>query len=195
MKIWKKKNIKAKLEALQTQLSPHFLFNNFNIIDALIKTDTDLAQKYVQGLSKVFRYILDNKDRELVTLEQELQFIKEFIFLMETRFDSNLSLKIDLQNSTLKKFIPPVSLQLIIENAIKHNEISSRNKLKIHISDKDEQYLSVSNNVKLKKGSYLGTGTGLKNIAQRYQYLTKKEVIVDKTKEQYQIKIPLLQVS
>ena len=190
-----KENIKAKLEALQTQLSPHFLFNNFNIIDALIETNPDLARKYIQGLSTVFRYILDNKNRELVTLESELHFIKEFMFLMETRFDKNILLRIVLPKECLRLYIPPVSLQLIIENAIKHNEISSRNQLTIAIESKEQDYLTVSNNIKVKKGISKGTGTGLNNISERYRYLTSKEIMVNHDKNNYQISIPLLKVS
>ncbi len=190
-----KENIRAKLEALQTQLSPHFLFNNLNIIDALIEKDPELSQKYVQGLSKVFRYILDNKNRELVTLQHELAFIKEFMFLMETRFDKNVSININLKGDTLKRLVPPVSLQLIIENAIKHNEISSRNKLEINIDETIDAYLSISNNIKLRKGQSAGTGTGLKNIAERYRYLTNKEVKVNKDDQRFQIMIPMLQIA
>lgn len=190
-----KENIKAKLEALQTQLSPHFLFNNFNIIDALIETNPALARKYVQGLSTVFRYILDNKNRELIPLKEELQFIKEYMFLMETRFDNNVTLKINLKTDSEKKLVPPVSLQLLIENAIKHNEISNRNKLEIEIEEMKGNYLSVINNVKLRKGKASGTGTGLKNIAERYQYLTEKEVKVNSNGDSFQILIPLLQIA
>jgi LytS/YehU family sensor histidine kinase len=157
-----KENIRAKLEALQTQLSPHFLFNNFNIIDALIETEPKLARKYVQGLSTVFRYILDNKNKELIALKEELQFIKEFMFLIETRFDKNVSLEVNIEGSTYKKMVPPMSLQLLIENAIKHNEISNRNKLEIVIQEMANKYLSIPNNVKLRKGKFSNTGTGLK---------------------------------
>ena len=190
-----KENIRAKLEALQTQLSPHFLFNNLNIIDALITTDSELSQKYVRGLSQVFRYILDNKHKELIPIKEELQFIKDFMFLIETRFDRNVSLHIDLKPETLDKLIPPVSLQLLIENAIKHNEISNRNKLIIHIKEERDHYLSISNNIKLKKGKTTGTGTGLRNIAERYQYLTEKEVEVSNDGLTYRILLPLLQIA
>lgn len=189
-----KENIKAKLEALQTQLSPHFLFNNFNIIDALIETEPKLARKYVQGLSTVFRYILDNKNRELIALKEELQFIKEYMFLMETRFDKNVSLEVNINSKATKKMVPPVSLQLLIENAIKHNEISNRNKLEIVIQEMDNDYLSITNNIKLRKGKFSSTGTGLKNIAERYEYLTEKEVIVNSSDNRFQILIPLLQI-
>lgn len=193
--ILEKENIRAKLEALQTQLSPHFLFNNFNIIDALIETQPALARKYVQGLSSVFRYILENKNRELVELKDELQFIQGYMFLMETRFEKNVSLEIIIKNTSVNKMIPPVSLQLLIENAIKHNEISKRHKLKIVIQELDNNYLSITNNMKLRKGMFSGTGNGLKNIARRYEYLTEKEVIVNTSENSFEILIPLLQIT
>ncbi len=189
-----KENVKAKLEALQTQLSPHFLFNNLNIIDALVEKDSQLAQRYVQGLSKVFRYILDNKNRELISLEEELSFIEEFMFLMETRFDKNIALSVSLSEKSKRMMVPPVSLQLLVENAVKHNEISIRNPLLIEIDDETNHYLTIRNNVKPRKSNTTGTGTGLKNIRERYHYLTDNKVVVNAGDTHFEIKIPLLQI-
>ena len=189
-----KENIRAHLESLQSQLSPHFLFNNFNILDALIEDNPTLARKYVLKMSEVFRYILDVKDSEIVSIDRELLFVRDYIFLINIRFGNNVILNINIDRDSKKLNLPPASLQLLIENAIKHNEISNRAPLKIEIFN-EKDLLIVQNSKMPKKTSINGTGTGLRNLRERYKYLSSKSIDVEDTSNSFIVKIPLLEIS
>ena len=189
-----KENVRAHLLSLQSQLSPHFLFNNFNILDALIEDKPQLARKYIQKMSEVFRYILNINDSEIVTVENELDFVSDYIFLINIRFDNNVVVDICINKETKQLNLPPASLQLLIENAIKHNEISTRSPLKISIHD-EGSFLVVKNSKKLKKKPINGTGTGLNNLRNRYKYLSEQIVLVEDKEATFEVKIPLLKFS
>jgi LytS/YehU family sensor histidine kinase len=189
-----KENIQAKLEALQNQISPHFLFNNFNILNALIDENIETAKRYLSKLSDVYRYILKHKHNEVVSLYEEITFVQDYAFLINTRFNEQFSLNIDVPRSFLNSKIPPVSLQPLVENAVKHNEISGRHTLTVNIKT-EEQYLIISNNVKLKNiKSTETTHTGLANIRERYQHLSERQVEISKNEHQYVVKLPLLSI-
>lgn len=186
-----KENMRAQLKALQNQLSPHFLFNNFNILNALIEEDVREAKVYLNKLSEVFRYILQNKHSEVVKLEDELTFINNYAFLIGTRFKNKFDLKIDIPKSAYSKKIPPVSLQVLLENALQHNEVSAKHPLVVKICVKGDK-LTIDNVVKKKKGQVKSTKTGLSNIVSRYEFLTDEKVEIHNGQERFKIILPLL---
>jgi YesN/AraC family two-component response regulator len=182
----------SQFETLKAQINPHFLFNSLNVLSSLIYIDQDKASKFVRQLSKVYRYILDSKDRDLIKLEEELPFIESYIFLLKTRFDQNLIVNQDLPVEKQHHMIAPMVLQLLIENAIKHNIISKSKPLTINISIVDNAYLQVRNNLQLKTSTEITSQIGLKNIQKRYEYLCTKKIIIEQTDAYFTIKIPLV---
>ena len=185
-------NIISQFETLKSQINPHFLFNSLNVLSSLIYIDKDKASKFVRQLSKVYRYILDSKDRELITLEDELPFIESYIFLLKTRFDKNLIVNQDLPVDKQHHKIAPMVLQLLIENAIKHNIISKTKPLTIDISVIDNKYLQIKNNLQLKTSTEITSQIGLKNIQKRYEYLCNKKIDIKQTEEYFTVRIPLI---
>ncbi len=181
----------ARFEALKSQLDPHFLFNSLNVLTGLIEENPELASKFTTSLSKVYRYVLEQKNKELVTLEEELEFARVYLSLLTTRFENSLecSLPIELKNPEVK--VVPLSLQLLLENAVKHNQITEQNKLVISIYEQDD-YLIVSNNLQPKNILKQSTGLGLKNIQERYALFTDASVLIDKTTDEFRVGIPLL---
>lgn len=200
LKNWKKEAVRAEqlekekiatqYESLRNQVNPHFLFNSLNALSELVYDDQELAVKYIRQLSQVYRYVLDSRDLEVATLEDELDFLNSFIFLQKIRFGDNLIVNIDIKGKS-KFFILPLSLQILFENAIKHNVVSEEDPLTINLSAEDD-YLVIQNKLNPKKSMDAGTGIGLKNIEMRYKYLTEKVVLIHKTGEGFIVKIPLL---
>ncbi len=186
-----KENIKAKLGALQAQVSPHFLFNNFNVISSLIEDDPKLARLYLDRLSAVYRYILSTKREELIDLSVELEFIEKYIFLLKVRFNDKINYKVEIDKPETYT-IPPATLQLIIENAVKHNEISTRKPLFIKIFQ-SKGSLVIQNNLQPKNSTHIrSTGVGLTNLKERYGYLSDKEIVIEKTKDYFSVAVPLI---
>jgi len=186
-----KESMKSRLQALQSQLSPHFLFNNFNILNALIDEDHKLAKNYLENLSEVFRYILKNKKNEVVELKEELTFIENYAFLLGIRFKDKFHLKIDLKDDLMNYKIPPVSLQVLLENALQHNEASAKNPLLVEMYALDNK-LVIRNKIRIKKGQVKSTQTGLSNIKSRYEYLTDSEVRVMESNNYFTVTLPLI---
>ena len=176
-------------ETLKSQVNPHFLFNNLNSLTSLISTNPDKAIDFVKKLSEVYRYVLDQKDHELVTLETELKFLESYVFLQRIRFETNLNIQIDVNPGKFK--VIPLSVQMLVENAIKHNEISDKNPLSIHIFSTEEDYLVVENRIQKKAGSE-GSRSGIQNIKDRYEFFTSKKVIISENTEKFIVSIPLL---
>jgi len=179
-----------KYEALKNQINPHFMFNSLNVLSELVFDDQKLAVKFIQQFSDIYRYVLDKRNEELVTIEEELIFINKYMFLLKIRFEDKLSININLPNTT-KDVIIPLALQLLIENAVKHNEISSQNPLKIEII-RDDDYISISNNTKPKRIGESSNKVGLKNLEQQYSFFTKKLIVVDGENGKFAVKIPIL---
>ncbi|MEO1049873.1 MAG: histidine kinase [Bacteroidota bacterium] len=188
--ILQKENLESQLATLKSQISPHFLFNSLNVLSTLIHTDTDLADQFINRLSLVYRYLLENKDKEVIELMTEMEFVRSYLFLLETRFQDNLKVNIDIPKKGNRQ-IPPMSIQMLIENAIKHNVISERKPLHIDIKQV-EDYIIISNNLQLRKDSLESTHIGLGNIKKRYEYLTDKPVDIIKDETCFTVKIPLL---
>lgn len=181
----------AQFEILKSQVNPHFLFNSLNVLSSLIHIDPKKAAKFVRQLSKVYRYVLEIKDRDLITLKEELPFVESYIFLLKTRFDQNLSVNLDITNNSERKMIAPMVIQLLLENAIKHNVVSKTKPLTINITEEDG-FLAISNNLQLKSSREKSSNTGLNNIRKRYEYLSSKKIEITETEEFFSVKIPLL---
>lgn len=187
----KRESLNAQLSALKTQVNPHFLFNNLNTLAAVIPEDADLAIEFVQQMSKVYRHILEVKDESSILLKEELDVLKAYGFLLQTRFGKNLAIDINVPEEKLKQRIVPFSLQLLMENAIKHNIVSSEKPLKISVFA-ENGHLLVSNNLQMKNQVNESTGIGLDNIRNRYKLLGDKEVKVFDNGESFTVSIPLL---
>jgi len=182
-----------RYEALRNQINPHFLFNSFNVLTDLVYADQAMAVKFINQLSDLFRYVLDSRDKELVPLKDELEFMYSYIFLLKTRFEEKLDLKIDIDAST-DELIVPMTLQLLVENAVKHNEVSEAFPLQIHIR-RNESFLEVENSLRIKKVGEDSKNTGLKNIIQQFSYFTDKQIEVNDTNGKFVVRVPILKVS
>ena len=185
----KREQLALQYETLKSQVNPHFLFNNLNALTSLISSNPDKAIDFVKKLSEVYRYVLDQKDHELVALETELKFLESFIYLQKIRFETNLEVKIDVNSKNFK--VIPLSVQMLVENAIKHNEVSDRNPLSIRIYSAGDDYLYVENALHKKAGSE-GNGTGIENIKERYEFFTDKKVIISEDGGKFIVGLPLL---
>jgi len=186
-----KENAIANYESLKSQLNPHFLFNSLNALTNLVYEDPDKAVKFIKQLSEVYRYVLDTRNREVVDIHEELQFIDSYLFLQKIRFGDNLRTNIQISGNGK---IAPLALQLLIENAIKHNIVSSEAPLIITISD-DANFITVENNLQKKKTiGESSSGMGLENICKRYEFLSQKKVEVTESSGTFNVKLPILRV-
>ncbi len=185
------KNQAAKFESLKNQLDPHFLFNSLNVLTSLIGENPKQAEKFTTKLSKVYRYVLEQKDKDLIPLEEELKFAKSYMELLKMRFEDGVHFSIPetVSNSELK--IVPLSLQLLLENAVKHNIITSKKPLEIRIYEK-HGFLVVENNINLKASLDKSTKVGLKNIHQRYSLISREKVEISSANNVFKVKLPLL---
>ena len=181
----------AQFESLKNQIDPHFLFNSLNVLSSLIEENPDNAQRFTVSLSKIYRYVLDQKDKELVTVAEELAFAKTYMNLLKMRFENSINFQLpeNYDNSDAK--VVPLSLQLLLENAIKHNSVSEQQPLQIKIII-EGNYLVVQNNLQKKEVLQTRKGVGLENIVNRYAILTKRSVLVDETSTYFSVKIPIL---
>jgi len=181
----------AKYESLKSQLDPHFLFNSLNVLTSLIGENPALAEKFTTKLSKVYRYVLEQKSKDLITLDEELKFAKTYMELLKMRFEGAIQFEIPENASDPEFKIVPLSLQILLENAVKHNVISSDDPLKIIILEK-EGTLVVENKINKKAVLEKSTKVGLRNIIDRYALITKRPVIIENEKDLFKITLPLL---
>jgi len=187
-----KENLQSQFEVLKQQLNPHFLFNSLNVLTSLIKVDADLAESFTEQLSKVYRYVLENKEKDLVSLGTELEFMNAYLFLLGIRFMKKLIIDIKIDKSFTDYHILPIAIQLIIENAIKHNIFSKSEPLKINIFIDDQHRLNIVNNLNLRETKLASTGVGLKNIIRRYELVSDQVPEFIKTTSHFIAKLPLL---
>ena len=181
----------AKFDALKNQLDPHFLFNSLNVLTSLIEENPDAATKFTTSLSKVYRYVLEQKNKDLVSIEEELKFAKLYMSLIKMRFEDSIVFTIPEKLSNPEAKVVPLSLQLVLENAVKHNIVTPTKKLHISILEENES-LVVTNNLQAKQVISSSTGVGLHNIKERYYLLTDRPVKINKTEKDFSIAIPLL---
>lgn len=183
-------NIRIHHETLEQQISPHYLFNTLNTLDGLIGIDDNRAHSYLRQLAATLRYTLQqNRD---VTLANELQFTRSYIYLMQTRFGDALQINIDIPDNTLTRRVPAISLQLLIENAIKHNVITQRHPLKITVKTTQDNLLQVSNPLRPKTDAETSNGIGLDNLAMRYKLLFNKEITIIHADNTFTVQMPLI---
>lgn len=187
-------SIEAQFEALRNQINPHFLFNSFNVLSTLVYKDADTASKFIAQLSNVYRYLLYSQDKKVVSLKEEIQFIQSYLYLLQIRFGENLIVQDNLNGTSEKYYIAPATLQMLIENAIKHNVVSRKNPLIIRFF-KEGDFLVVSNNLQEKEVKEPSTQVGLKNIFSRYEFLSSEKVHIDRVNGEFIVKIPLIELS
>lgn len=183
-------NIRSRFLALKSQTDPHFLFNSLNTLYSLIKIDEDKAQEYVQQLSSVFRYTLQNK--EFISLEEELKFTHSYCHLMQIRYGESLKFEHDIDSKYYSYFVIPLSLQVLVENAIKHNVISKNQPLLIRFFSTEDECITVSNPIQAKKEPEKREGTGLANLAERYELMWKKNIRIHNDNNIFEVSIPLI---
>ena len=187
-----KEAVQAQFDALKNQISPHFLFNSLSILSSLVEIDTKLSVQFINRLSKAYRYILDQRDNEQVSLKTELDFIEAYTFLLNIRFDDRLKVVINVPESARTRYqIAPLTLQLLVENAVKHNQMSDEAPLTVTVALVGET-LRVSNPIQLRPVSGDSTGMGLQNISSRYRLLTEQPVRVGEYNGDFVVIIPLL---
>ncbi|MPN35159.1 hypothetical protein SDC9_182654 [bioreactor metagenome] len=183
-------NIHNRYEALKNQLNPHFLFNTLNTLDGLIGFDDDKAHEYIQQLSLTFRYVISNND--VVTVRDELNFVKSYNYLMKIRYGNNLSIQYDIAENYLSYHILHISLQLLVENAVKHNVISDRHQLSINIYTTNNNTIKVENNIRKIVGGKHEEGIGLISLSERYKLQFGKEVVVTNTDNIFTVEVPII---
>ncbi|MEG2573914.1 MAG: histidine kinase, partial [Bacteroides sp.] len=186
-------NIQNQYQALKNQLNPHMLFNSLNTLLSLVRESPEKAQDYVQELSRVLRYTLQENEFQSVSLREEMNFVEAYIFLMKMRYEENLEFKIHIHENLYEYRLPPLSIQMLVENAIKHNEISNRKPLTISIETNDEKaILSVSNLIQPKRTTSPGTGIGLINLSKRFRLLFKCDIFIAKENGRFCVQLPLI---
>lgn len=190
-----KENLLAQYKALKAQIEPHFLFNSLSVLSSLVYKDADLSADFIVKLSRTLRYIIEKNEFHLVRLSEEIEFLEAYFFLIKMRLDDGVFLENKLDEAiTENTFLPPVTLQLLVENAVNHNKYNPEDPLKIQISN-DENFIVVKNNLNPRIQNEPSTRTGLKNLGKRYELVSNKKVIINKTSTEFVVKIPLLNTS
>jgi LytS/YehU family sensor histidine kinase len=183
-------NIRNRYEALKNQIDPHFLFNSLNTLNGLIAFDNNRAREYVEKLSSVFRYTIQNK--ETTTLRDEMDFTDSYAYLIKIRYGENFRIDTAISEKYLSYQIMPISVQLLIENAIKHNVISAKYPLTVRIFTTETDTIVVENNIRAKKSAPVSSGIGLANLCERYKLLFQKEVVISNADNVFRVEIPLI---
>ncbi len=187
----KSEQLASQYETLKSQVNPHFLFNSLNVLTSLVHQQPDTAVKFIKKLSEVYRFVLDSRKQEVVDLQTELKFVKDYMYLQKIRFGENLNCKMDVPAELMSKMVPPLSIQMLVENAIKHNEVSEEFPLSIQISASGEEIV-VSNSVRPKSNKEPSSGYGLDNIKDRYEFLSGRKVAIAAGKDKFEVRLPLL---
>lgn len=197
---WKKSLLEAerfkaemliyKYESLQNQINPHFLFNSFNVLSDLVYEDQKKAVDFISQLSQLFRYVLDSRDRELVPVREELEFMSAYTYLLQSRFEEKLSIQNEFE-AREHEMLVPMTLQLLIENCVKHNEISAKQPLHIRIF-RNGDCIKVENSLQPVSVGVESKKTGLSNIRQQYKFFTDKEIVISQTDNTFSVEVPLI---
>ncbi len=180
-----------RLLALKNQVNPHFLFNSLSVLTSLVHVDAAASEKFIIQLGKAYRYILDQKDTELVTLKEELDFLDAYFYLLSIRFKNKIKLQKNISLSPEDWCIPPLTLQMLVENAVKHNKMSASKPLIISLTSLPDS-LKIVNNINNREEDVISTGIGLENIKKRIAYLTEKEINISKSATTFSVNIPLI---
>lgn len=189
--VLKRATLRAQYEILKHQVNPYFLFSSLNALKNLVKTNKDEAVNYVQELAAVYRYVLQTKDIKSIELHKEAKFVDMYVYLLGVRYGNGLQVKFDLKKEDEKLKLPPLTLQILVENAVKYNEISREKPLFVNITS-ELGYITVSNNLQLRKEVEEYTKIGLKNIQEKYSTISKRNIEITKTQTEFVVKVPLL---
>ncbi len=187
----RRKQLQLQFEALKSQLSPHYLFNCLNTISSLIFKDPDLAEDFIRRLAETYQYILSNNEKQFVTLEEEVEFVKSYNYLLQVRFENNLKIDINLPRNVMKSKMPPLTLQMLVENAVKHNTITREQPLSIYIHAIDNTDIRVTNTKTTAPANVSSFHVGLENIKKRYEYFTKRQIKVEDSGK-FTIQLPVI---
>ena len=190
---YKKESLEARFQNLKNQLNPHFLFNSFNTLSTVIEEDPDRAVVFVEELSRLYRYVLNSQKNDWVPVSEEVAMIRSFVFLQQQRHEENLKVDWDLDEQLMQWWIPPLALQVTVENAIKHNEISAERPLKVRLYTENE-HLVVENPIQKKQKLDDSNGIGLSNLKNRYNYLAGKPVDIEHSEKIFRVRLPLLKL-
>ncbi|GGF15402.1 sensor histidine kinase [Hymenobacter cavernae] len=191
----KKENLQTQLDSLKQQVNPHFLFNSLNTLSYLIGEDAEKAEEFLDEMCKVYRYLLRNNENELTNLATELQFIRSYFHLLKTRYGDNLHLNLAIEPCYEQSLLPSLTLQLLVENAVKHNVIHKDYPLTVHISTQPNGQLLVKNNLQKKVQNVSSNQVGLSNIASKFNLLKQPEIEVTQTETEFMVSVPLIQPS
>ncbi len=183
--------LELQFESLKSQISPHYLFNCLNTVSSLLYKDSHVAEEFIRRMADTFRYVITNQKNRLVPLSEELAFVKSYYYLMQVRYQDHLQLEINIPNRILQTFVPPLAIQMLIENAVKHNEISKSHPLFIYISAQDNTLINISSTKKVAAHGSQGFHVGLSNIRNRYQFFTKEKIIV-KDSDKFIVQLPVI---
>lgn len=187
-----KEYLLSRYETLKNQVNPHFLFNSLNALASLIYDDPATAEEFIAKLTKVYRYVLEHKEAIVVSLSDEIRFMQNYVFLNQIRFGANLNLRMSIEPEKEQSFLPPLTIQLLAENAIKHNIISKEQPLEIAVYT-EGNFLVVRNNLQVRIGNVSSTGIGLQNLKDRYSFLSEENPMFFVENDYYYAKIPLLE--
>lgn len=191
---FQRESMAARYESLKSQVNPHFLFNSLNVLTNLVYEDPDKAARFIKQLSEVYRYVLDTRDREVVPLQEELKFLESYVYLQQIRFAHNLRIEIDGGLKSRPVSVVPLALQMLIENAIKHNVVSGESPLQIKVFLNGD-FIVVENQLQVRKRlPEESPGLGLENIQNRYAFLTDRKVEVIRGEKQFTVKLPVLEL-
>ena len=185
----------AQIQLIKSQIKPHFLFNNLNVLSGMVIKDNPDANRFIEAFSKVYRYILNNHEKELIELYKELEFIEPYLFLLEKRFNEGLKITMSIPSHYKNSFIVPASLQMLIENAIKHNIVSRNKPLFIDIHANGNETLIVKNNLQQRTVVESSTRIGLENIHKRYEMICGRNVVINKNETSFEVVLPLLKIN
>jgi LytS/YehU family sensor histidine kinase len=188
----KKENLQSQLDSLKAQISPHFLFNTLSTLSSLVSEDPKKAERFIEELASVYRYLLQTNEQPLTTLHNELGFIEAYFHLLQTRFGAGIGLEIEVDEGYYGYLLPPLTLQLLVENAVKHNATLPARPLLIRIFSDEVNNLYVLNNLQPKQNAIASNHTGLRNIAAKFRLLNQPDVVVKKTDTCFQVTLPLI---
>jgi LytS/YehU family sensor histidine kinase len=188
----KRENTLAQYLNLKSQIEPHFLFNSLSVLSSVIHSDTNLASEFTIRLSRILRYMIEKNEHILVPLKDEISFVDNYFFLIQTRFQEGIIFKNNLHKRVINSsYIPPASLQMLIENAVKHNKFTKKYPLEI-IIENDEENLVVTNNLNIRDDIKNSTRLGLENLKERFRQFTSSHVVIEETESQFKVSLPIL---
>lgn len=188
----KRAQLASRFESLQNQVNPHFLFNSLNVLSNLVYKDADLSARFIQQLSQVYRYVLESRDKEVVSLAEELEILRSYLFLLDIRFGDQMQVEMTVHPGP-NDHIAPLSLQMLVENAVKHNVVSKRYPLQLRIKRQEDRVV-VWNSRKEKQQEQESLGIGLANIVERYRFLTQEAIKIEENETHFSVSLPIIQM-